>query len=102
MLQATGTVLEVVSETINPPNGSPFESVTVRMLTGKSDVESIRMGREVRAVDYPREGDEVTFNVMVSAFVYKAGGAGTRFTAVERVKGDAGAKPGPTPVRAAG
>lgn len=83
MLRITGKVLEVSTEIVSPANSQSFESVTIALLTGKAAVERVRVGRDFQASDMPREGEDVTLNVVVSAYAGR-NGAGYRLTALGR------------------
>jgi hypothetical protein len=85
MLQITGKTLDVTTETVHPPGGSSFESTTISLLAGKASVERVRVGRDFEGV-LPKEGEEVTLSVVVSAYASR-NGAGYRLTALGRVGG---------------
>lgn len=87
MLQITGKCLDVTSETVNGPSGS-FVSTTIALLVGKASVERVRVGRDFLPSDLPKEGEDVTLHVVVSAYAGR-NGAGYRLTALSRVKGGA-------------
>jgi len=88
MLQVVGKVLDVSTETVNA-NGNSFESITVSVMTGKADIEKVRIGRDYPTMRMPREGDEWAANVVVSAFSRKDG-AGFRVTAISEVAAASG------------
>lgn len=85
MLTITGKVLEVTSENVNGPSGS-FTSTTFHILSGKANVQQVRAGRDLPPADFPREGEDVTLEVVVGAYAGR-NGAGYRLTALSRVKG---------------
>ena len=82
MLRVQGKCLEVKTEQVNGPTGT-FESTEFSVLTGKSSVERVRAGRDLGATNYPREGEDVDLEVVVSAWAGK-NGAGYRLTAIGR------------------
>lgn len=89
MLTISGKVLEVKSETVNGPTGS-FVSTTISLLSGKSDVQHVRVGRDYPAARVPKEGEDgVTLEVAVSAYATR-NGAGYRLTALDRVEASHG------------
>lgn len=83
MLQISGKVLDVTSETVGSP-GNSFVSTTVSLLSGKARVEQVRLGRDFPTSQTPKEGDECTMAVFVSAYTTR-NGAGYRLTATERI-----------------
>jgi len=83
MLQITGKTLDVSTETVTPNGGQPFESTTISLLTGKADIAKVRVARDFQGA-LPKDGDQVTLDVVVSAFATRAG-AGYRLTALARV-----------------
>ena len=65
-LQLTGKVLEVVEDTVTPGPGatwSAFTSVKFRVLSGKSDILEVVASDDLPRTAYPREGEDVTFEV---------------------------------------
>lgn len=87
MLHVAGTVLEVAREMRGNP-GAMFEQITVAVLTGKSDVERVRLGRDFEAGPHgpakypvPGEGTEVVLAVQASAYSGR-NGAGLQLTAI--------------------
>lgn len=82
MLQLTGKVLDVITETVNGPNGS-FVSTTIHLLTGLQ-TEAVRTGRDFPPADVPKKDEDVTLEVVVGAYAGR-NGAGYRLTALRRV-----------------
>lgn len=80
MLQLTGKVLGVTSETREGPTGS-FISQDIHLLDGL-DKTVVRVGRDFPQSSLPKEGDTVTLDVVASAFARRSGGAGLQLTAL--------------------
>lgn len=84
MLLISGDVLDVVSETVQGPNGS-FISTTIHLLAGLN-VERIRPSRDFPVSDVPKKGEKgVTLEVGVSVFNTRSGPA-YNLTALSRVR----------------
>ena len=90
MLHVAGTVLEVTREMRGNP-GQMFEQITARILTGKSEVEQVRLGRDFQSgphgpakFDVPTEGNDVVLAVQASAYTGR-NGAGLQLTATADV-----------------
>jgi hypothetical protein len=69
-LLVAGTVLEVTTETVGQP-GNQWIQTEVSILTGKSRVERVRLGRDFG--DAPLEGQEIVAEVAVRAYSGKSG-----------------------------
>lgn len=81
-LTLSGTVIDVETRTVNPPNGatwSAFESTELRVFTGRS-VEYARVGRDF-AGQLPARDEVVELEVSCSAYVNKFGQARVQYTA---------------------
>jgi len=87
MLQLTGEVRRVDTETVNGPTGS-FESTTFHVLSDVN-VYRVRAARDFRAQDWPREGETVSLEISVSAYSGR-NGAGVQMTALRRAKAQSG------------
>ncbi|MCW2787154.1 MAG: phiB5 01 [Marmoricola sp.] len=96
MLQIQGKALDVSVEHVTPANMAAFDSTTVSVLTGKAEIEKVRIAGSFDGA-LPKEGEEVTLNVVISAFATR-GGAGYRLTALSRVQ--VGARPAVASVHA--
>jgi hypothetical protein len=90
MLRITGKTTEVTTEVVNVPGKPSFESTTIYVLTGKSKIEAVRVGRDFSGL-LPKEDEPVELVVVVSAYATRTG-AGYRLTALERVAAPAGAR----------
>ena len=84
MLLLTGKCLGVQTENMNGPTGA-FTKVSIHVLDGL-DKFVATVGRDFPPTDLPREGEDVSLAVEVSAFARKAGGAGVQITATSKVK----------------
>lgn len=86
MLQLTGKCLGIKSETVGSGMDS-FQSTTIHVLVqgDRPKVEDVRIAREFPPADLPKDGEDVTLEVSVSAFAFKRGGAGYSLTALRRV-----------------
>ena len=82
MLRITGKTLDVTTEQVQLAGRDPFTSTTISLLVGKAQVEHVRVGRDYQGA-LPKEGEEVTLHVVVSAYATRSG-AGYRLTALGR------------------
>lgn len=80
MLQLQGKVLGVTSENRQGGPSGTFVQTTIHVLDGFDKYEA-RVGREIMPEQLPKEGDEVTLGVSVSAFARKSGAAEVQLTA---------------------
>lgn len=86
MLQLTGKTLDCETEERQGPTG-PFVSTTITVLVeagAQTQVYRVRAGRDLRSVDYPKKDEQVTLNVLSSAYSGK-NGPGVQLTATSRV-----------------
>lgn len=88
-LQLHGEVREVSRDT-RTHEGRDYEVITLHVLSGKSDIDRVRIGRDFGGV-IPREGENVTLNVVAGAYAGRNGVVST-LTALSRVETPAASK----------
>lgn len=86
MLQLQGKCTGVQSEQRQGPSG-PFTSTDIGIQTGPMTIDRVRVGRDFKPEDYPKEGEDVTLVVVASAYKTKDGTPRVQFTATGRVRG---------------
>lgn len=84
LLRAIGQVADVKSENRTFPSGDKYVEHKVWVQTSRTSIVELVLDKDFPTADIPRLDEEVDFDVKVSAFSYKSGGTGQRYTAVSR------------------
>jgi hypothetical protein len=84
MLLLTGKCLDVTQYEGTGPTG-PFTSTTMHILSG-IDVLRVRVGRDFPPGEMPKRDEDLSVEVVVSAYKSKDGAATPQITALSRVR----------------
>lgn len=95
MLQITGKVLGVASETIRPEGREAFDTHTLTLQcgalpSGRPRIEDVRLGRDVEVTQFAdKVGQDVTLEVYVQAYPRAGSKAGYRLVGTALLDGKA-------------